>query len=156
MTSTTGRAFARLLEWDISTIKLYAIQKGLYTAEEIDAVEIEYKKYLALCVGYPKAAFPTPLKLDDLWHQHILFTQDYHAMCQSVCGKYLHHQPFVGKKKANPSGRVKLHAKYVREFGEQPNAMWVGANCNKCDGDDGGCKCGTGCANKCGGKCEPG
>lgn len=124
MESATGRAFVRLLEWDISTVKQYAVQKGFYTAEEIDAIEVEYKKYLALCAGYPKAALPTPLKFDDLWHQHILFTQDYHAMCQSACGKYIHHQPFVNGAKADPDARAEMRAMYLREFGEQPNAMW--------------------------------
>ena len=61
---------------------------------------------------------------DDLWHQHILFTQDYHAMCQSTCDRYIHHQPFVGNVKVDPNARVEMRALYLREFGEQPNAMW--------------------------------
>lgn len=138
MLSATGRALTLLLRWNISTVKQYAIQKSLYTAKEIDAVETEYKKYLALCVGYPKTALPTPLKLDDLWHQHILFTKDYHAMCQLVCGGYIHHQPFVGDIKADPYSRAKMCVMYLREFGKQPNAMWsIGGLCvpnPNCDG----------------------
>lgn len=144
MTSPTQRAFARLLKWDIPTIKQYAVQKGLYTAEEIDAVEIEYKKYLALCIGYPQAALPTPLRLDDLWHQHILFTKDYHAMCQKVCGTYLHHQPFVGDAKADPRARSEMRAIYQREFGEPPANAWGNCFVNPCS------------VGTCEGACEPG
>lgn len=126
MMSSTRRAFERLLEWDISTVKQYAVQKGLYTAEEIDTIEAEYKKYLALCIGYPATALPTPTKLDDLWHQHILFTRDYHTMCQSVGGRYLHHEPFVGDVKVDPKARSQMRIMYLREFGRQPNTIWLG------------------------------
>jgi hypothetical protein len=33
--------------------------------------------------------------MDDFWHAHILFTQDYAAMCQAVAGQFLHHRPSI-------------------------------------------------------------
>jgi hypothetical protein len=35
--------------------------------------------------------------LDDLWHEHILDTQKYKEDCESVFGKFIHHNPHVPK-----------------------------------------------------------
>jgi len=118
------QTYARLCRWDCNKIKKHAVKKGLYTAEEIDGVETEYKKYLAICIAFPKQSFPTPAKLDAFWHEHILFTQDYAAMCQSVSGYFLHHLPFVDGEKADASGKYLLEQKYLLMFGEAPNSMW--------------------------------
>lgn len=149
--STTKRVFARLLKWDISTIKQYAVQKGLYIAEEIDDVEIEYKKYLALCIGFPSIGFPTPLKLDDLWHQHILFAKDYQSMCQNVFGRFLHHSPFTDGRKADQAAKAKMFSFAQSEFGNVPEWAWgsfAGCEQDNCGSTDG--------PNSCEGSCEPG
>lgn len=146
ITSTTERAYARLISWDISTIKQYAVQKGLYTAEEINAVENEYKKYLALCAGFPTESHLTPRVIDDLWHTHILFTQDYAAMCESVAGRFLHHSPFVDGQKAPKGSKRKLRARYIAAFGVPPK--WSGVStCDKPAGSPGETCTGSGCMN---------
>lgn len=124
ITSIARQIYTRLIQWNCSDIKKHAVRKGLYTDEEIDIVETEYKKYLALCFAFPKQPFPTPLKLDNLWHQHILFTQDYAAMCQSVAGRFLHHFPYTDSEKNDPNAKLFLQQKYLLVFGEKPNFMW--------------------------------
>jgi len=38
------------------------------------------------------------LIIDEMWHNFILFTQDYGAFCMNNFGRYLHHQPEKRKK----------------------------------------------------------
>lgn len=32
--------------------------------------------------------------VDELWHEFIIFTRDYHDFCNNVYGAYLHHDPY--------------------------------------------------------------
>jgi hypothetical protein len=121
---------ARLVAWNMSTVKKYAVEKGIYTAEEIDAVEAEYKKFLALCVAYPDSNFPVSRKVDDLWHTHLLFTQDYAAMCQEQVGHFLHHRPKIlddeaGLKRAFGD----TLGYYARAFGTPDPTYWDDVVC---------------------------
>ena len=40
-------------------------------------------------------AVPVDRRVDEFWHAHILFTQDYAAMCKAVAGQFLHHRPSI-------------------------------------------------------------
>lgn len=116
--------YENILKLDFSKIKKCAVDKGFYTNEEIEFVEAEYKKYLAICFTFPELSFPTPLKIDNLWHQYILFTQDYADMCQSVAGRFLHHSPFVDKEESVSLDSEVLHQKYIMMFNETPSEIW--------------------------------
>lgn len=34
------------------------------------------------------------VSVDELWHEFIIFTRDYHSFCSIVYGEYLHHDPY--------------------------------------------------------------
>lgn len=85
----------RLNAWDMSLVKAHSVRKGIFKADEIDAIEREYKQFMAMsCVADSGAITVTP-RVDDFWHAHILFTQDYAAMCKTVVGQFLHHRPGI-------------------------------------------------------------
>lgn len=117
-----------LEEWDMSVVKTYLVQKGVYEQDEIDEVEREYKRFLALVLAYRGAGrIPMCQKVDDMWHGHILFTEDYHAMCERLGHGYIHHRPCIldggaealkGDYEANTRPRYELH------FGKIPKHIW--------------------------------
>jgi hypothetical protein len=86
--------YGKLKAWDMSIVKRYAVEHGSYTADEIDEVEAEYKRFLALTLAYPKTRIPVAGKVDTLWHTHIIFTNDYRAMGDMV-GGYIDHRPSI-------------------------------------------------------------
>jgi hypothetical protein len=55
--------------------------------------------------GCRRVAMPSQV-VDDLWHEFILFTRDYHLFCQLAFGQYLHHTPAVklGDRKPDNEG----------------------------------------------------
>jgi hypothetical protein len=81
-----------------------------YNIDEIEALSIfeETKKWLWLCYEYPNSEKNINLLIDDsmiiideMWHNFILFTNDYHEFCQSNFGRYIHHQPITNKEREN-------------------------------------------------------
>ncbi len=53
---------------------------------------IELMRFLAICAATPRPCTPSN-KLDQLWHEFILFTKDYAVFCQEILGVYVHHIP---------------------------------------------------------------
>lgn len=71
---------------------------SLYWDEEsVDKGIDEYRKYLFIRlkyrVEYPRLA-PT-LRIDEIWHGHVLNTEQYHRDCEKIFGEYLHHYPYT-------------------------------------------------------------
>jgi hypothetical protein len=84
---------------DLSMIrrKLQDPEEGMgWTAEACEAVEIEYKRYLALKRAYPDRDIVPNQPVDKFWHYHILDTMKYAEDCQAVFGYFLHHFPYFG------------------------------------------------------------
>jgi hypothetical protein len=65
---------------------------------QCEDAEIEYKRYLTLCVKYPYPDYSVvPNKImDTMWHYHILDTRAYCKDCDRVFGGYFHHYPYFG------------------------------------------------------------
>jgi hypothetical protein len=53
----------------------------------------EYKKFLAIAVTTEGDIGMISHKVDSVWHENILFTQEYHEMSQQINSGYLHHEP---------------------------------------------------------------
>lgn len=113
--------YRRLVAWDLSVMKAHAVRKGLFSADDIDAVELEYKRFMALGCAYGSNAAPLSQRVDDFWHAHILFTENYAAMCQDVAGQFLHHRPTMDEGEPSAPGRFKL---YEASFGTPTKAWW--------------------------------
>jgi hypothetical protein len=86
----------------------------------------ELKKYLWLYAVTGRALPMTSQSVDEVWHQFILFTVDYHRFCDRFFGGYIHHSP----NSPHPSVAVD-HADvqafflaYQRQFGPVPR-IWA-------------------------------
>ena len=96
-----------------------------WTAEQVEDAEIEYKRFLTLCLHYPFPAnsiVPNTI-MDTMWHYHILDTRAYHRDCERVFGHYFHHFPYFGLRGEedaanlrNSFEQTKRH--YKNRFGE--------------------------------------
>jgi hypothetical protein len=65
---------------------------GLYAARAI----WEYKKFMYLICRSDTALTPSE-QVDQVWHLHLLYTQDYWIdFCESTLGKTIHHGPTKG------------------------------------------------------------
>lgn len=112
--------------------------------------EIEFKKYIALCVLHPKGGLGVSRVIDELWHTFIIFTPDYHRFCEMVAGRYLHHQPTTEedlKDGKNINDYARTLSVYKTYFGEPPVHLWPVPNTRPIESN--GCDqsgCGNGCS----------
>jgi hypothetical protein len=63
-----------------------------------DLKKLLFLNYLVTGADAPAKGFYLTSELeliDQIWHQFILMTQDYHDFCESIFGRYLHHQPEI-------------------------------------------------------------
>lgn len=122
--------YARLKGWDMSIVKRYCVEKGLYSASEIDAIEDEYKRFLALTIAYPGVNIPIGDKVDTLWHTHIIFTEDY-ARFGVYMGGFLHHRPSILDPNMDLDAEFATNSipLYERHFGKANPAAWSKALC---------------------------
>jgi hypothetical protein len=77
-----------------------------------------YKNFLLLF----KKHLPEPLvpsrQIDEFWHNHILYTQNYINDCKHIFGHYLHHQPAAPNEDMTQmvSDYLKTKQYYLDEF----------------------------------------
>ncbi len=95
------------------------------TAEEFRTVFNELKKYLLLCAERDRPYVMTSLLVDEVWHQFILFTCEYHAFCGRFFGHYVHHSPDRGHGHGSDEqeGVLEFLRAYLKRFGPVPR-IW--------------------------------
>lgn len=70
----------------------------------------EYKNFLYVCARDESENDPSA-EVDEIWHEHILFTKDYEDWCNFL-GRKIHHNPEkIGEKKSFHEGFQKTKAK---------------------------------------------
>ncbi len=98
-----------------------------YTHPELDEMEVEVKRFLALALLEKDAGHRIVVseKIDTLWHYFILHTSVYRKFCQSVYGAYLNHVPILPEeKKSLGPDYQKTRRLYAVYFGEPPVHLW--------------------------------
>jgi hypothetical protein len=101
---TAQRTVQAQLHW-IDEISLEAIafklmhpepgQRGLSAAQADDDIVL-YRCFLKLGVLCPATAIVPTVRIDRVWHAHILDTAKYRADCDRVFGRFLDHFPYAG------------------------------------------------------------
>ena len=100
------------------------------TAEEGEALFAEAKKFLILSHADPDVVWDMySSRIDEAWHQFVLFTHQYVEFCQIYFGVYLHHNPSnsptVPRSEAlRPSTVDLFRERYESFFGERLPEVW--------------------------------
>jgi hypothetical protein len=98
---------------------------------DINEYIIEFKKYLAIIVliqghdktQYVKIAMMNNL-VDEIWHNFILFTEEYNKFSVSIFGKYLHHYPFTNSEPTLIDDSKKKFLFYYKKYFGEINPIW--------------------------------
>jgi hypothetical protein len=100
------------------------------SAEEAEALFLEAKRYIVLAQSDDAKIWQMhSLRVDEAWHQFILFTAQYSAFCQRFFGRYIHHSPSnapkVDKAQATPlASFAEFRARYEELFGSSLPDIW--------------------------------
>jgi hypothetical protein len=118
------------LIWKIT----HASESVRLTEKDAPLADREYRRFLALIYVYPnKSLVPSPL-VDEIWHNHILDTQNYHKDCELIFGRFLHHCPQFGiQDDMTEEDMEKLYSEtlnlYEQHFGPYPKKLIGQARC---------------------------
>ncbi|WP_214406210.1 glycine-rich domain-containing protein [Pseudonocardia lacus] len=86
----------------------------------------EVKKFLVLVQSDPDVAWEMySTRVDEAWHQFILFTAEYMTFCYRFFGKYLPHSPHrPGEQKQAPAPSARTAPMSFAEFGRRYEAKF--------------------------------
>ncbi len=100
------------------------LQEGKFSSkkEYVEAFT-EFKKYVALNKFSSKPLGMTSKKIDEVWHQFILFTKEYGDFCRYYLGNFLHHSPDTPLTKSSKDFTINFFKAYGETFGDVPK-IW--------------------------------
>lgn len=99
-----------------------ATEYAMWDQERLDAAFAQYDRFLTLCVLYPdEELMPLSADMDQVWHFHILHTEQYAADCTLLFGEFLHHEP-ASTPYPPAELRENTHSLYRAVFGIDPPA----------------------------------
>jgi hypothetical protein len=137
-----AEALAKLTSIDLSMVrmKLHDPDEGKgWSENQLQVVEQEYRRFLALHLMYPEMAVVPCHLVDEMWHAHILDTQAYADDRERVFGFFLHHFPYFGMRSDEDAADLvaaydETLARYRTAWGEPAKGVWVaedGTNCKR-------------------------
>jgi hypothetical protein len=111
---------------DLECVFLRLVLNDHWISKQAHEAIKQYKRYLILMKKYGDTTTLSPSEeIDEVWHNHILFTRKYIHDCQCIFGKYLHHEPDEMPEKKNASSQSlssgnfeKTKELYRKEFHE--------------------------------------
>lgn len=127
-----------LLDLGNVRMKLADTDEGAGLAiDEIDLMEEEYRKFLALQLLHPGADIVPCEIVDEMWHRHILDTAAYREDCDAIFGQFLDHFPYFGMRgeadaKALNDAYAETLERYRAAFGEPPPETWISSDAARC------------------------
>ena len=86
-------AKTRIRALNLEGVKADLIKAHGYSKPKAETAVSMYRAFLEMVAEFPDVNMAPPRIVDEAWHMHILDTRRYHADCQAVFGRYLHHDP---------------------------------------------------------------
>jgi hypothetical protein len=118
----------RLAQFNIYFVLDKLVADGRVQPEEVKDLEREFKRFMALAgFGVCPLAMISP-RVDDLWHQFLLFTRQYRAFCFSTIGEFVGHQPDTPSTPIPVVAGENFLSAYRHYFGEIPSIWFDGMN----------------------------
>jgi hypothetical protein len=122
----TNAIMNAIAELDLEPVKtkLMHVASGEgWSRSKVDALDIEYRRFLYLMHAYPHEETAPTVDVDTFWHYHILDTMKYARDCEATFGYFMHHYPHLGMEGehdagAEQRGAERLRALYEQTFGE--------------------------------------
>jgi len=143
---------------DLSRIEKRVAKEHNWSAEKTAEVAKEYRRFLQLLRRHGSSARIVPSKeVDEIWHAHILYTEQYAADCERIFGFYMHHAPSDDTAEARAEDQKEYQdvlRMYRQEFGEAPGRAWSKQDGGNAGGAAGAC--GANCSGSCGSSCGAG
>lgn len=129
---------------DLEPTKFKLVKDNGWSVERADAVETQYKGFLALAKLFPDDMHVPTVDIDEMWHTHILDTRKYMADCFAIFGSYLHHYPYLGLLGAEDKAEAEaLFAVTKTRFSDMGVSLGAALDASDCGGGCSSSSCGS-------------
>lgn len=88
-----------------------------WSRAKIERLVVEYRRFLTLNLIHGSHVSMYSKAVDQMWHAHILHTEEYGMFCHRAFGYYLHHEPESETSRSSVSAEAFLK-KYEAAFGK--------------------------------------
>ncbi len=103
------------------------LEENLLNSEnEVNIAIEEFRKFLILVALEIKPLAMISPKVDDVWHQFVLFTEKYSDFCTHVMGKFIHHKPNTTMDPVPLEAIDNVLSHYQSNFGKLPSFWFEG------------------------------
>lgn len=118
--------------WDLSGIEDRLVNRFGHNAAVVEQAIEEFKKYMIIRLetGLERLSMPSEA-VDEVWHQFILFTREYHGFCEAAFGRYVHHAPATTNENPSQQALDRFFSLYEERFGPAPD-LWSRALRSDC------------------------
>jgi hypothetical protein len=82
----------------------------------------EYRNFLFVA-GTSKTECTPSAEVDEVWHQHMLFTRDYREFCRTVFGKFIDHNPEKSTDKKDYSEQYLKTTQKINVVASKPKSV---------------------------------
>lgn len=112
-----------LLAFEAPYLAEKLVKRGVAESEAEGAALLqEVKKYLVLSARHEDRSIPMfSRRVDETWHQFVLFTREYAAFSRTFFGRFVHHHPRESRLGATPSHEEPMS---FAEFAEHYAALF--------------------------------
>ena len=122
---STIRTLERLWKYNVPEEIIKRLKKNFpfnsMTSKDVGICVDEFKKFIAIMVigkKEKKGVAMTSNVIDEIWHEFVLFTLDYHAFSEMLDLQYIHHTPNTKSFSFGPSAAQFFFDTYRKYFGE--------------------------------------
>lgn len=128
--------------WDRLSTRI--ANKHEKSSEESEQILDATVGFLKLCADHPERRFAPSELVDIGWHEALMYTRGYAALCDSLGGRFIHHEPNDVPGQPMEAGGNSYTIAFMREHGIAFDPVMWGLCATDCDG---GCGPGTGSPN---------
>ena len=120
--------FIREYKWPPQLLEKLERHHAGFTRKESGLVGNGLRQFFLAYLGGGRRHVSMPSEVvDELWHEFILYTRDYHAFCSKAFGRFLHHTPAVrlspGLKSSN-EGLRRVWFQCCKQENISPSNPW--------------------------------
>lgn len=122
-------AAARFIhDLDLSRVRAKLLEREDWDDARVDAALGEYRQFLFIraLTEWSTKLVPLSEDMDEVWHEHILFSRQYQHMCSALFGNFLHHNPEGGSHSRSRSTAYALrHHCSRQEYDDEDDLLFT-------------------------------
>lgn len=133
MVTMATMSLTEIMSYDHPALVQRLEEKLGISRDGADELLDDTKRFLFLC-GTTTGILAPPPRIDEGWHQFILYTKEYHDFCHRFFGRFIHHLPKTADEVLKSDGSaVRTTLATARKFlGDSLSTNWEFAQEGNC------------------------